>query len=496
MARASLAVALFGLALGACAESSSDAADGKDAGLGGAGGSAGSPSGGSGGAAGSAGAAGAAGASGAAGAAGTGGTSGAAGSGGAPSGGAGGTAGTGGVGGAGGTGGAPVDPCQGKTVSCPSLPPGFAAGSGLSAIERCAFPIDEGAEKTQFAPLVDALAKALPNRTVSDLAGDLNRSAVAVSSVPGGPPGVVRAFRWEDAENDKPYWIPQGISGSADAHASGLVAGRHWVVVSFYYDKASHPGSTGEKGVRLAFVDVTPSGAPKYRFVLLVEPTGTASAPSFKAIPIHAGGIAWFGNLLYVADTFTGFRVFDTSRFLQVATDQDVIGCSAGTCRAGLYKYVLPQVGTYREASSCAPRFSFVSVDRSSTPPSLISGEYCSGSSCSAALSGRLFRWPLDAASGAIGPGRHWPAQAFFGGQVQVQGAGAKDGTFFLSSSAPSGAGGALYRVTPGKSATSKWVDAPEDVVIDGPRDLIWSLSEQLSSRVVFAAKLASYPKP
>ncbi len=347
----------------------------------------------------------------------------------------------------------------------------------------------------KLAPLVDGLAKLLPNKTIGDVLADLNRSTVAVTSVPGGPPGVVRAFRWEDAENDKPYWIPQGITGSADAQPSGLVAGRHLVVVSFYYDLASHPGSTGEKGVRLAFVDVTPSGAPKYRFVLLVEPSGTATAPSFKAIPIHAGGIAWFGNLLYVADTFTGFRVFDTTRIFQVDTDQDTIGCSAGKCRAGLYKYVLPQVGTYREASSCAPRFSFVSVDRSSSPPSLISGEYCSGSSCSAALSGRLFRWSLDSA-GAIGPGRHWPAQAFYGGQVQVQGAGAKDGTFFLSSSAPSGAGGALYRVTPGKSATSKWVDAPEDVVIDGPRDLIWSLSEKLSARVVFAAKLASYPTP
>jgi len=428
----------------------------------------------------------------------TGGASGAAGAAGAASGGSAGAAGQVGTdaGADAGDGGTPPDPCEGKSVTCPALPGGFSVGSGLAAIERCAFPLDEGPEQASFLPLVDALAKKLAAKTLANVLADLNRTTVAVATVPGGPPGVDRAFRWDDAENVKAYWIPQGITGSADASASGLVEARHLIVVSFYYDKAKHPGSNGEKGVRLAFVDVTPSSAPKYRFALLVEPSGTVAAPDFKAIPIHAGGIAWFGDRLYVADTFTGFRVFDTTRIFQVATDQDVIGCAGGTCRAGLYKYVLPQVGTYRHASKCSPRFSFVSLDRSSNPPSLISGEYCSGSACSAALAGRLFRWPLAGANGALGAGRSWPAEAFFGGQVQLQGAGAKDGTFFLSSSAPAAGAGALYRVVAGKSATSKWVDAPEDVVVDGPRGLIWSLSEALGSRVVFAAKLSSYPSP
>ena len=105
-------------------------------------------------------------------------------------------------------------------------------------------------------------------------------------------------------------------------------------------------------------------------------------------------------------------------------------------------------------------------------------------------------RWPVDATSGALGAGRHWPAEAFLAGQVQIQGAGSQAGTFYLSSSAPAGGGGALYRVISGKSAASAWIDAPEDVTVDGPRALLWSLSEKLSSRVVFAAKLGSYPKP
>jgi hypothetical protein len=369
-------------------------------------------------------------------------------------------------------------------------------GGGLVAIERCAFPLDEGPEHKTLVPLADALGKALPNRSLSDVLGDLNRTTVTVSTVPGSPPGVTRAFRWDSAENDKPYWIPQGITGSADASSNGVVAGRHLIVVSFYYDKAKHPGSNGEKGVRLAFVDVTPTGAPKYRFVLLVEPSGTVAAPSFEPVSIHAGGVAWYENLLYVADTFTGFRVFDLTRLLQVATDQDVIGCAGGTCRAGLYKYVLPQIGTYRHASKCGPRFSFVSLDRSTSPPTLVSGEYCSGAACSGPLAGRLFTWPLNAQTGAIGPGRHWPVEAHLAAQRQMQGAGARNGTFYLSSSAPASGGGALYRARAGKSATSSWVDMPEDVVIDGPRNLIWSLSEELSSRVVFSASLGAYPAP
>src|SRR5690606_39128179 len=104
---------------------------------------------------------------------------------------------------------------------------------------------------------------------------------------------------------------------------------------------------------------------------------------------------------------------------------------SGGTCRGGLYKYVLPQIGAYARSSPCdeQPRFSFVALDRSASPPLLVTGEYCATTACSGPLAGRVFRWPVDPASGLLAGGaRTWAADAHFLGERQVQGAVSHDG--------------------------------------------------------------------
>ncbi|RYE86052.1 MAG: hypothetical protein EOO75_16220 [Myxococcales bacterium] len=379
---------------------------------------------------------------------------------------------------------------------CPKAPAGYGEGDGLASIDRCAFPLAETSAWTTFAPLVDALAKTAKPVTLATVLGDLNRQAVKVTSVPGGPPGLKQAFRWDSDDNDKAWWIPQGITGSPDADASGKVAGRQLIVVSWYYDLDKHPNGTEEKGVRIALVDVTDPAKPTYRLALLVEPTGTVAQPGYKAVTVHAGGIVWYGDHLYVADTSKGFRVFDMTRIFQVATDKDTIGCAGGTCQAGTYRYVLPQVGAYRHGSACAPLFSWVSLDRSVSPPTLVSGEYCSATACAGPIAGRAFRWPLDPATGRLSGPALWPSAAYLMGQKQIQGGAAHAGLFFLSSSAPAGGGGALYRVKGTKSATSTWIDAPEDLMVDQPRGWLWSLSEGEGARYVMAAALSSYPAP
>ena len=45
--------------------------------------------------------------------------------------------------------------------------------------------------------------------------------------------------------------------------------------------------------------------------MLLVSPTMQGNVPSFAALKIHAGGLAWIGDRLYVPVTTGGFRVFD-----------------------------------------------------------------------------------------------------------------------------------------------------------------------------------------
>lgn len=445
--------------------------------------------------------AGGAGAAQAGGAGGSAGSGGAGGSGGV-TGGAGGTAGsggTGGAGGAGGAGGSGPDPCELAPPTCPGAPPTSSA-EGLVTLDRCAFALDRAATFDTLGPLVDALEATATPASLAEVLGDLNRTPVVIGAgaVPGDPPAVELAFRWEDEENDKETWIPQGITGSADASPTALVEGRRVLAVSFYWNDDAAPGQP-HKGVRLALVDVTDPSAPAYRFVLLVEPVDGPNGPDFKAIPIHAGGLAWVGERLYVADTGKGLRVFDTSRFLRVDTSQDEIGCASGTCRAGLYKYALPQVGSFARWSPCDPQpiFSFVALDRSTPELRLVTGEYCSGTACSAPLAGRALRFPVDPATGLLAGGgageRTFASAAFYMGERQVQGAVSVGDTFLLSSSEPAGSGGALYRVTDAGRDTLGWVDTPEDVLVDHVHGQLFSLSEGLGERVVFGASLDAY---
>jgi len=385
------------------------------------------------------------------------------------------------------------DPCEGQTPTCPPAS-GLSEGSGLAAIDRCAFPMEDRDTWDQSGAVVDRLAEVLEVVSVGDVLGDLNRDAVPIApaDLPGDVPGVESAFAWQSGDESVAYWIPQGITGSGDGLDGGRIDGRRVLLVSWYYDREQDPGSSADKGVRIAVVDATDPADIRYRFVLLVEPTMTGDRPDFGPVPVHAGGLAWVGNLLYVVDTSQGLRVFDLERLLRVDTGADAIGYDPDTdsYQAHDYAYVLPQIGWYAPASSCDPVFSFVSVDRTSSPPSLVTGEYDADS-----VAGRLYRWPFDAASGRLRQvgetARVIPDGAWFSSQSHVQGGLAVDDTFWLSSSKPAGAAGVLYRTAEGTaSASLGWSDTPEDLSYD-PRDgLLWSLSEGLGARHVFSLPL------
>lgn len=389
----------------------------------------------------------------------------------------------------------PVDACAEQAPVCPEQSSAPEHG-GLVEIDRCGFPLDDQSIDPAKDALIAALAQELPVVGFDTVLGDLNRDVEPVGSVPGGPDGLEYGFVWDDSENDKAFWIPQGITGSADASADGLVAGRRVLAVSWYYDIDQHPNTTGEKGVRISWVDVTNPDAPTYRMALLVDPTGTPDAPDFAPVTIHAGGIVWLGDRLWVADTFHGFRIFDLSRMMQVATDEDIVGCGDGTCRAGLYKYIVPQIGRAEHDSDCGVRFSFVALDRGADDLALVSGEYCSDTSCDGALTGRLLRWPLDPAGDRLLADRVWPTDAWLMGQRQIQGGAFHDGVAYLSSSAPAGGAGELYRATQDGSATSDWSDSPEDLMVDTNAGWLWSLSEAQGERYVYASALSALPAP
>ena len=387
-----------------------------------------------------------------------------------------------------------LDPCATKIAACPITT--AASGGGVVAIDRCAFPIDESTSWMALPPLAKALAGIVPTATVEDVIGSLNRTGVpvAAAAVPGGPAGVSLAMKWADDDETNTSWIPQGITGSADARPTGLINGRRILLVSWYWTPPD--GTTYRKGVRVAFVDVTDPSAPTYRFALLVEPSGTVAAPNFLPVDLHAGGLVWVGNYLYVVATTGGFRVFDMANIMVGVTDVDQIGCEGTVCRSGLYKYFIPEIGGYNQKSSCGMIFSSASLDRSTDPPAIVSSEYCSTTACAGTLAGRAYRWPLDPTTNKLGAGRMWPSEAVLLGQQQVQGTATRNGLYYMSSSAPVAGGGALYRARTGKSVTSTWLDGPEDLMVDESNQVLWTLSETAGTRVVAGMRLTSYPAP
>lgn len=141
---------------------------------------------------------------------------------------------------------------------------------------------------------------------LSDLDQFTTPAGPGVPALSGVRLGLSVAYGFSPADATTSEWTPQGISGSSDADPGGLVGGRRIHAVSWY--------GKGQTAVRVSFVDVA-SG--RYRNVLLVKPK--AGGTRFDQVRgVHAGGIAWLGKYLYVADTSHGLRVFDTERIVKV----------------------------------------------------------------------------------------------------------------------------------------------------------------------------------
>lgn len=346
---------------------------------------------------------------------------------------------------------------------------------------------------TGYSALIDDLDAALPNASVPTVVADGNRAASTCS-----PPAAnrVAAFCWNSGDDDVDYWMPQGITTTADAYGEATYEGATAILVSWYDN-----GSDGiERGVRVSFVDYSTPSAPTYRHVLLVEPyTDGSGQASFRPVNLHAGGMFWYGHLLYVAATSSGFRVFDLRHIWRTSTtDSTAIGRRPdGSHQAFGYKYVLPQVFAYNQSTTNghAPvRFSFASLDRTSTPDSVVVGEYANPGAGS-----RLFRFPIDHTDRMLAESADGYARASEAYEVSVQsmqGATAVDGRFYLSTSDGSGNAGDLATFTPGGSVVMR-----HDVLPVGPEDLsywpakgqLWSLTEYPGNRSVFAVRASAY---
>ncbi|GAA4904374.1 hypothetical protein LX16_3681 [Stackebrandtia albiflava] len=340
--------------------------------------------------------------------------------------------------------------------------------------------------------LLDALHDRLPEAGVVDVVDSANRTARSCSAPVSHR---VASFCWNSGDGSVAYWMPQGITSSSDAYPGGTVDGREVLITSWY-----DTGSSGiNRGVRLSFVDMSDPVTPDYRHILLVEPYWSGSEPNYRRVAAHAGGLVWYGDKLYVNNTYDGMRVFDMDDLMRVSTgDSGKIGRqSDGRYMAHDYLYILPQSGRYVPSTVGGEprvRYSQSSLDRTTSPDSMVVSEYGNPGDGT-----RIIRFDLDEANHEIRADSDGYARADWSRVTSfrsVQGATAVNGTFYVQRSNGDGSRGDLFTWRPGNYAE------PHDGTVPiGPEDLsywsqkgqLWSLSEYAGKRYVYASRLSSW---
>lgn len=278
--------------------------------------------------------------------------------------------------------------------------PAVSAESGVAAAAPSPrdFDLRRGSDR---GPAVRELGRRLHRSSVGGLLASsgqrrFGRGCAGPAAVPAR--SLVYCFDKNDTATGD--WTPQGVTSVSDA-----VAGERWagggrpILVSW------HNGGR----IRLTFVN---QDRRAYRHVLLVEPRLEGGRPTYSDIGIHAGGIAWYGHSLYVADTRHGIREFDLRQIYDLAKSRNAatghsgsVGLHGGKYYAHGFRFVMPQTGSWRFArgktggkcrGSGPLRMSWVAVDRTTARHVLIAGEYCRPGG----PRGRVVTWPLDDLSG------------------------------------------------------------------------------------------------
>jgi hypothetical protein len=336
---------------------------------------------------------------------------------------------------------------------------------------------------------VDALADRLGGRVgLRGVLADLDRRARAVR-VPA--PAAVWGFRWDHEDMRSPRWWPQGITTSADSATGAAgddVDGRQVLMTSSY----SHELDGISHGARLTLVDLTDPSDLRYRHVLLVEPfLHDDGSVDVRPVTVHAGGIVWHGDHVHVAGTARGFSSFRLDDIVRApagdATRLRVTGERVDTFG---YRYLLPVRFTYDAHAGDGTdklRYSFASLDRSTSPHRLVAGEYGRGD-----MTNRLVRYEIDPVSSLLHAetdGRSVPLTLDAGGVPGMQGATVVDDTWFVTTSRGRFRLGSVWVGRPGELVEHRWQlpVGPEDITYWPARDQLWSLSEYPGARYVYA---------
>ncbi len=326
------------------------------------------------------------------------------------------------------------------------------------------------------------LARDLKAASVAEVLADANRKAVrkgATTAFGQMKPRPVDWFTLEDSDDDTRDWYPQGLTSASDA-GSGPAA----FIASWYWKPEV---ATEERGIRFTFLN---PASGRYRHVLAVtaRPDG-----GYAPVDIHAGGIAWYGHHLYVADTSRGLRVFDLRQILDLRSvqpdvgDRNRIGRKGEEFNAYGYRYILPQCDSWRLVTLGA-KFSFAAIDRTADPDLLVCGEYVETPD----EPGRLARWRLRP-DGTLEDrdGVAAAADAYRAPAGKIQGAVTQDGTWYLSQAGTGAIRGNLLVGGTGETpAVRPYPFGPEDLTVWREKKQLWSVTEFPRRRALFAVPL------
>lgn len=354
---------------------------------------------------------------------------------------------------------------------------------------------------------LDNLDAALPNVGVTQVLESANHpmgacNAAERASLPINPVAT-RSFCWDTGDDTTEAWNPQGVTSSGDADDDGK-----WGTNSVLLTGWNFTSGDRRNDARVSFIDYNDPANPKYRWVYLVDPNDTGS--DFTAAKAHMGGMIWYGDKLLVSavgNTSVAIRVFSMSRILQMTDSSATIGKNANGWAAYGYQYVMPEIGRYvYNAGTCTmennvgtPCFSSISLDRSTSPDSLVAAEYFSDGQGT-----RLFRYPFgadylldEATSNRVVPA----SAAYRSGVANAQGVLSYNGRWYVAHSSATNPG-QLWRLTDSAKGVSKtcgsgsmcWALHPEALTYWYSQGLVWSVTEWPGQRAVFAVPLADLP--
>lgn len=335
---------------------------------------------------------------------------------------------------------------------------------------------------------IEALAELLGGRAGLGVLDDLKFSARR--SLVGRLLGrrVSAALTWNRHDRRDPRWWPQGLTTSAGASATSRSLANRRILAATWYSKSI--GGHGH-GSRVSFLDLD---TMRYRHVLLVIPElDVDGSLQLRSVDIHAGGIAWVGPWLHIAATTQGFVSARVDDIMRIPGDDDAepdaLNVSGGAVSAFSHRYILPVRFAHQARTDTGHRklrYSFLSVNRDSDPPTLLAGEYGTDRAIS-----RLAHFPLQPRGLLVTGSDGWsdPASLDLGGLARMQGAVRVDGTYYISVSRSGLFPGSVYVGRPGRFR-HHWLavpPGPEDLTHWPDTDEIWTLTEHPHRRWLVA---------